>query len=102
MSRGESQSLVQLLHAHDNDSELLMKKDEEYAQYIAANNSDEYRRRVVQDDVIEQESVPLSHLGVSAQSERIESHTAFEQMYTSLYDTNVNAVIPSVTPEEAL
>ena len=79
-----------------------MKKDEEYAQYIAANNSDEYRRRVVQDDVIEQESVPLSHLGVSAQSERIESHTAFEQMYTSLYDTNVNAVIPSVTPEEAL
>ena len=56
----------------------------------------------MQDDVIEQESVPLSHLGVSAQSERIESHTAFEQMYTSLYDTNVNAVIPSVTPEEAL
>ena len=102
MGRGESQSLVQLLPAHDNDSELLMKKDEEYAQYIAANNSDEYRRRVVQDDVIEQESVPLSHLGVSAQSERIESHTAFEQMYTSLYDTNVNAVIPSVTPEEAL
>ena len=41
MGRGESQSLVQLLHAHDNDSELLMKKDEEYAQYIAANNSDE-------------------------------------------------------------
>lgn len=101
---------MQLLHARDDDSDLLLKKDEEYAQYIAANHSDEFRRQnppaaqqrslALQDAYIEQTSAPLTHFA-SAQPVTTTQST-FEQMYSSLYDTNSEATaISTLTAEEA-
>ena len=101
---------MQLLHACDDDSDLLLKKDEEYAQYIAANHSDEFRRQnppatqqcslALQDAYIEQTSAPLTHFA-SAQPVTTTQST-FEQMYSSLYDTNSEATaISTLTAEEA-
>ena len=101
---------MQLLHARDDDSDLLLKKDEEYAQYIAANHSDEFRRQnppaaqqrslTLQDAYIEQTSAPLTHFA-SAQPVTTTQST-FEQMYSSLYDTNSEATaISTLTAEEA-
>ena len=75
-SLGESQSLVQLLHARDDSSDLLTKKDLEYATYLAQN---------------EPEPGPERPHG-----------NGFEQMYASLYDERSAANIVSYTPEDAM
>ena len=72
--RGESQSLVQLLHARDDSSDLLTKKDLEYATYLAQNEPEPERPH----------------------------GNGFEQMYASLYDERSAANIVSYTPEDAM
>lgn len=57
--RGETQSLIQLLHACDDNTDLLIKKDQEYAQYIATAKSEErvaQRTQANQDILMEQSS----------------------------------------------
>lgn len=59
--RGETQSLIQLLHVYDDASDLLTKKDQEYAQYVATAKSDERIQTTNQqnrDMMIEQASIP--------------------------------------------
>ena len=107
--RGESQSLVQLLHACDDSSDLLVRKDKEYALHIANTPSDERPRTTTQ-------SSTYSGMQYARQMEYNTSYTietrgggmggsstGFEQLYNSLY-SNTNDVdntdLPVLTMEE--
>lgn len=107
--RGESQSLVQLLHACDDNTDLLVRKDKEYAQHIANTPSDERPGTT---------SHPPTYSGTqyARQMEYNTSYTietrgggmggnvtGFEQLYNSLYsNTNdqENTDLPLLTMEE--
>ena len=108
--RGESQSLVQLLHACDDNTDLLVRKDKEYAQHIANTPSDERSGTTAQ---------PPTYSGIqyARQMEYNTSYTietrggrgmsggstGFEQLYNSLYsNTNdqENPDLPLLTMEE--
>ena len=65
---------MQLLHAHDDNSDLLTKKDHEYAAYLAQNEPEPERPH----------------------------GSGFEQMYASLYDENSAANIVAYTPADAM
>ena len=65
---------MQLLHARDDSSDLLTKKDLEYATYLAQNEPEPERPH----------------------------GNGFEQMYASLYDERSAANIVSYTPEDAM
>ena len=105
--RGESQSLVQLLHACDDNTDLLVRKDKEFAQHIANTPSDERPGTVTH---------PPTYLGThyARQLEYNTSYTidtrggggnsaGFEQLYTSLYSNTTNPEttdLPVLTTEE--
>ena len=101
-SLGETQSLIQLLHVYDDASDLLTKKDQEYAQYVATAKSDERIQTTNQqnrDMMIEQASIPGNTMIIIPPGE----NSAFEQMYSSLYnDTSSSATINTVTYDEAM
>ena len=102
MCRGESQSLIQLLHACDEDTDLLVKKDQDYAQYIATTNSDDHptvtQPQGMRDEFVEQAS---SSLLTEAKSTVHLRDNGFEQMYASLYnDSSTTTTTTTITPDE--
>ena len=121
MSRGESQSLVQLLHACDDNATLLVKKDQEYAQYIANTPSNELTRSATNhpsrtENVQGQYNEYTSSSSNTTTSTTYNTYTTaevrgeggmsgFDQMYASLYtdtggQTNTTS-IAVLTMEEA-
>ena len=100
--RGESQSLIQLLHACDDDTNLLVKKDQEYAQYIATTTSDDHptmtQPQGMRDEIVEQAS---SSILTEAKSTIHLRDNGFEQMYASLYnDSSTSTTTTTITPDE--
>lgn len=100
--RGESQSLIQLLHACDDDTNLLVKKDQEYAQYIATTTSDDHptmtQPQGMRDEIVEQAS---SSILTEAKSTVHLRDNGFEQMYASLYnDSSTATTTTTITPDE--
>lgn len=101
-SRGESESLIQLLHACDEDTDLLVKKDQEYAQYIATTNSNE-RPAVTQTQGMRDELVEHTSSSILTEAKNtIHMRDAgFEQMYASLYDdSSTNTAATTLTVDE--
>ena len=101
-SRGESESLIQLLHACDEDTDLLVKKDQEYAQYIATTNSNERpavtNTQGMRDELVEHTS---SSILTEAKNTIHMRDTGFEQMYASLYDdSSTNTAATTLTVDE--
>ena len=78
-SSGDSQSLVQLLHAKDGSSDLLTKKDEEYATYLSQHESQ-----------------------FPQPQQQSQQRSPFQQLYASLYDENGSVTVSTFTPEDAL
>lgn len=116
-SRGESQSLVQLLHACDDNATLLVKKDQEYAQYIANSPSNELPQSItshpprtenVQGQYNEYNSSTTTttyNTYTTAEVQGEGGMSGFDQMYASLYtdaggQTNTTS-IAVLTMEEA-